>query len=167
MKYRGKKIQGRNVVTLVIPRPDGDIGFIMEAVENFDEFDKLCPVPEPPEILRPGNVRERNVRDPAYLEKLDAFAEAKSHYMTITSLKATKDLEWETVDYADPETWANWTKEMTEAGFTDIELSLIVRYIGQANCLDQSMLDDARSTFLLEQARQKEPTSQTGEQANT
>jgi len=167
MKYRGKKIEGRNVVTLVIPRPDGPIGFIMEAVEDFDHFDNLCPAPEPPEILRPGGVREKNTTDPDFLKRVDAYAEARSHYMTITSLKATTDLEWDTVDYDDPATWKNWTTEMKESGFTDIEMGHVVRHVAKANCLDQDMLDEARTSFLLDLARQKESTSQTVEQPTT
>ncbi len=164
MKYKGKKIEGRNVTTLVIPRPDGDIAFIMEAVENFDEFDKLVAKPEAPEILRPGNVRELNLKDTKYQERLLEFAETRSHYMTITALKATTDLEWETVKDDDPATWGNWATELTESGFNDIELGLIVRRVAQANSLDETMLDDARSAFLQDQARRKESTSLMDEQ---
>jgi len=164
MKYKGKKIEGRNVTTLVIPRPDGDIAFIMEAVEDFKEFDKLVAAPLPPEILRPGGVRELNLKDTKYQERLVEYAEKRSHFMTIHALKATKDLEWETVNDDDPETWVNWTTELRDSGFNDIELGLIVRYVAQANSLDESMLDDARSAFLQDQARQKESTSPTDEQ---
>jgi len=161
MKYKGKKIEGRNITTLVIPRPDGDIAFIMEAVENFDAFDKLVAIPEAPEILRPGGVRELNLQDAKYQERLVVYAEKRSHFLTLQALKATKDLEWETVDDENPETWVNWTTELKESGFNDIELGLIVRKVAQANSLDNSMLDDARSAFLQEQARQKRSTSQT------
>ncbi len=164
MKYRGRKIEGRNVVTLVIPRPDENIAFIMEAVESFELFDALVPMPKPPEILRPGGVKENNLKDPKYLERLNEYAEKRSHYMAIMSLKASKDIEWETIVDDDPETWGNWAKELQESGFTDIEMTLIVRHVAQANCLDSKMLDDARSSFLAERVRQSESTSQTDEQ---
>jgi len=163
MKYRGKRIEGRNVVTMVIPRPDGNIAFIFEAVESFDRFDELCKPPEPPEVVRPGNIRTRNIKDPKYLKRLTDYAEKRSHYMVLKSLEATKDLEWETVDIEKPETFTNWTKELMDCGFTDIEVTLLVKASARANCLDQDMLDDARSTFLQEQARQSESSSQKDE----
>ena len=158
MKYRGKKLEGRNKVVLVLPREDVDIALIMEAVENFDAFDALVTVPKPPEVLLPGNIREHNFQDPAYIERLDEYATQKTNYMTIESLKATTDIEWETVAEGDPTTWGNWATELAEAGFTDIELSLVIRKVAQANCLDQSMLDSARSAFLRERAHQSEST---------
>jgi len=54
MKLLGKKITGPNETIIVIPRFNSDnIIFKARAVLEMDEFDEMCPTPEPPIKLPP------------------------------------------------------------------------------------------------------------------
>jgi hypothetical protein len=155
MKYKGKKLEGRNVEVLVLPRSGENIVFKAEAIPNYEEFEKLIAEPQPPEILKPGGVKEKNVNDPKYKEELTKFATTKTNYVVIKSLQATEYLEWETVDITKPETWEKWRGELEEAGFTEIEIMRIVQTVTKANALDDDMLEEARQSFLLEESLQE------------
>jgi hypothetical protein len=155
MKYKGKKLEGRNVEVLVLPRSGENIVFKAEAIPDYEEFDKLAPVPEPPEILKPGGIKEKNVNDEGYKKKLTEYAETKTNYVIVKSLEATKELEWDTVDITKKETWKNWRDELTEAGFTEVEVMRIVQTVTKANALDDEMLEEARQSFLLEESLQE------------
>jgi len=54
MKYKGKKLEGRNTDILVLPRGGNRIVLKFQAVDSYDEFDLLVTIPKPPEILKPG-----------------------------------------------------------------------------------------------------------------
>lgn len=148
MKYKGKEVKGRNRVIIPIPRPDGPIIFIAEGIKDWSEFDKLVAMPEPPEVLKPGGTRTKNLKDPAYRKRLDEYAELKSHYTNIASLRATEELEWDTVDFNKPETWKNFIQELKDSDFTDIEIGRIVMGCAEANSLSEVMIDEARNSFL-------------------
>lgn len=151
MKYKGKAVKGSNQEIIPIPRPDGDIVFIATAVKNWSKFDKLVPEPVPPQIIRPGGVKTEDRNDPQYKKLLQKWAEEKSNYLIIYSLKDSPDVEWETIDLEKSETWANWKKELEEAGFTEIEVSRVMVGVMRANSLDEKMIDEARANFLLGQ----------------
>jgi len=155
MKYKGQKVEGRNVEIIPIPRPGEDIIFIAEAVENFEEFDKLCPEPVPPKKLLKGGQKVVNINDPVYKEQLDKYATNRINYIVLKSLLATKDLEWETVNYEKPETWDNFKKELKDSGFTDIEQGRIIRGVMKANALDDAMIEQARQDFLAGQGEEQ------------
>jgi hypothetical protein len=148
MKYKGKKVKGKNVEIIPIPRPDEDLIFIAEAVPGWEAFEKLCPEPEPPQILRPGGIKENDVNDPTFKKRAVEHAELRTHWLVLMSLQATPDLEWETVDMNDPATWNNYEKELKEAEFTPLELGRIVRGVMRANALDDDMIEAARQGFL-------------------
>ena len=121
------KLQGK---TLTPPRPKeiilrgGEVIFKVKAVLNFDEFEKRVPKPEPPEILKPGNIREIDFEDPEYNKKLEEWAAKKTQWMFLESLSATEGLEWDTVDISDSNTWANWAEELS-AVLTPAEVNTI------------------------------------------
>jgi hypothetical protein len=153
MKYKGKKVEGRNTELLVLRRPNGEtMAFKCEAVGDYSEFEKICPAPEPPEVLKPGGVRERNVKAPAFRKALEEWAGRKTDYTVLKSLEASPDIEWDTVDIKDPNTWGNYRTEMTESGFTEIEVARVLTTVGIANCMDDSMLEAAREDFLVAEA---------------
>lgn len=164
MKYKGKKLEGRNTDILVLPRGNDRIVLKFQAVESYDDFDKLVPVPESPEILKPGGIREKNTNDPNYIKTLEAYAQLKTDWLIITSLKSTVDLEWDEVNYTDSATWGNWQKELREAGFTEVECMHIVKKTTLVNSLDEDMLEQARADFLAEESQVEKSLSQKGEQ---
>lgn len=156
MKYKGKKIEGRNSAILVLMRGTDRIVFIAQAMDSDDDnFNKLVKLPEPPTIIRPGGLKELNIKDVTYTKAIEEYAAIKTAYMIIMSLKESPDLEWETIDYEKPQTWKNWEAELKEAGFTEIERMKVLQVVMQANSLDDDLLEQARTDFLQEQALQE------------
>lgn len=69
------------------------------------------------------------------------------------SLEATPDLEWENVDVEDPNTWNNFRQEMTDSGFSAIEINRVIAECLNVNALNEEKIEEARQRFLL-QARE-------------
>jgi hypothetical protein len=151
MKYKGKAVVGRNEEVIPILRPDGDIIFIAQAIQNWDEFNELVKPPEAPILLKPGGVKVANVKDKAFMKAVGEYEEMRTNYIVLASLQNSPDLEWESVDIRKPSTWANFRKELIAAKFTDIEMSRIIVGVRRANSLDEDMIDEARENFLLGQ----------------
>ncbi len=149
MKIAGKKIEGVNTEIVVIPRGEGEpIVFTCKAVLDMKPFDKLCPMPKPPMVVKPGGKRYEDTESPSYKAQIDINARQRMNYMILKSLEATEGLEWETVNLSDPSTWDNYTQELMESGFSQIEILRIVNTAASANCLDEGRLERARNDFL-------------------
>jgi hypothetical protein len=169
MKIAGRKIEGPNVETLVIPRgEDEPIVFKAQAVLDYDPIEKLLPLPAPPVKIMRGGKKVKDTEAQSYKEAQQTYAERRLAWIILQSLAATPELEWETVDMDNPETWPNFEDELRAAGFSAVEINRIIQVCMQANCLDESKLEQARKDFL---ASLEEPTDQssspTGEQKNT
>ena len=152
MKIQGHELTGPAVEVLVIPRQSGDIVFKAKAVLDYTDFDKLCPLPTAPEILRPGGGKAQDVNDPEYVKALDEWASHKTEWMVLKSLEGTEGLEWETIDYSDPDTWKNYVDEFTKAGFSETEINRLVNTAATACGLNQTKIDEATKRFLAGQA---------------
>lgn len=167
MKLHGKKIEGPNVEICVIPRQDDDLVFKAQAVLDFDDFESLCPSPQPPVIMKPGGEKTIDVEDEGYLKNLNEWARKRTDWMMLKSLEATPGLEWETVDKSDNKTWNNFRDEMRKAGLSSAEISRIVGAVTTACGLNQEKIDEATRRFLADQeAALESSTSQTTEQQN-
>lgn len=151
MKIKGIKFDGPREEVVVIPRSSGDIVFKARAVMDYSDFDKINPRPEPPIKILPGGVKSQNVEDPVYLKKVSEWAEQKTNWMILQALEATPDLEWETVDKADPKTWGNFRTELEKAGFSQYEIAKIIGCVIDACGLNQSKIDEATDRFLASQ----------------
>lgn len=151
MKIRGQQVKGPNREFIVIPRGDGrpDIAFYAQAVQDTDLFNKLCPEPDPPMRKNKGGQIEYLFDDKDYKE---ACLRRTERYMAFTFLQSLNlpenELEWETVDLANPRTWLNYHQELKEAGFTQIEIKRLENLVYKANCLSESHLEAARANFL-------------------
>jgi hypothetical protein len=148
MKVKGKKVEGRNIEVVVIPRPEDDIVFFCEAIPDYEEFNELCPAPTPPEKLYPGGVRKPDTESPEFKEKMEEWATLRTHWTVLKSLENCPDIEWETIDMEKPSTWTLYEKELKEAGFTEIENYRILQGVMRANSLDDEMLNEAKKSFL-------------------
>ncbi len=169
MKLFGEKPKGPNVCVLVLPRQDYDIVIKAQAILDQEAFEILCPRPKPPSIMKPGGVFEQDVNDPKFKASIEKWAEKKTAWVVLESLKATpKDmLEWETVDYNNPDSWLKWKDELRDAFFTDQEIMQILNTVWQANGINQAVLDEARNRFLAGQARLYiKPLSPTADQSS-
>jgi len=156
MRYKGRKIEGRNSDILVLIKNGEKIMFKAEAVSDYAAFEKLVPLPTPPQVLRPGGVREANIHHPEYKKALEAYAESKTNYLIIKSLEASQDVEWDNIDATKPDTWKNWKTELTESGFTEIEILRIVQLCTRVNSLDDEMLEEAKNDFLRQASQPEE-----------
>ncbi|TRZ53169.1 MAG: hypothetical protein D4S01_01755 [Dehalococcoidia bacterium] len=150
MKMNGKTIQGLTPEVIVIPKGETEYVFKAMPILSYDEFEKLCPTPLPPEIIKKGGAKSLDYEDKEYDKLITAWAEKKAAWTTITSLAATPDLEWETVVQGDPATWTNYIAELATA-FTDIEISLIIGLTHTACGLDQRKITEATDRFLASQ----------------
>ena len=156
----GKVLDGPREEVLVIPRQGSDdIVFTAKAVLDYGDFDKLFPKPTAPVIMKPGGIKSLDVTDKKYLEKINAWAESRMHWMVLNSLTATEGLEWETVDLVNPKTWANYAEELKKAGFSDGEQARIVNLVVSVNGLDQDKIDEATNRFLAETREAQESAS--------
>lgn len=160
MKIHGRTFSGPDVVPVVIPRTDGDVVFKCQAVLTFDEFDALCPTPEPPGVLKPGGERSSDLTDKTYLDALDAWGLMRTNWMILKSLEATDGLEWEQINMSEPETWDKFRVELSGDGFTIGEIGRLVQGVTEACGLNQERIDEATKRFLAAQAaEQKEGSS--------
>lgn len=153
MRLKGKKIESRNVEYIVIPRTNRegqseDIVLKAQAILSFEDFDKMCPMPEPKTAVMPGGETKLLTEEPAYKESMDKYGRRKMQYLTIKSLEATEGLEWETVKINDPTTWDNIETELQASGFSAIEVGRIQQGIAKANALSDEKLEEARERFL-------------------
>ena len=153
MKLNGKTITGPKPEVIVIPKGSDEFVFKAIPVLSYDEFDKLCPTPLPPEKILPGGEKQLDITDKDYNEKLTDWASKKNAWMVITSLSATEGIEWDTIEMDDPETWNNYIKELQQA-FTDNECNLIYNLVLCACGLNQEKIDEATKRFLAGQAQE-------------
>lgn len=152
MKIHGKKLEGVNIEVVVIPRQSGDLVFKAQAVLNYEDHDKINPMPKAPIKLLPGGVKSQNVEDPRYKERMNEWAEQKFYWMMVKSLEATPGLEWETVKLDDPSTWKEYRKEMEDGGLSPGEIARIEMCVTNACGLNQAKIDEATERFLAGQA---------------
>lgn len=153
MKINGRKLARPDFEVCVIPRADGDLVFKAQPVLDFDAFTKLCPMPTPPSITRPGGVTSQDVEDPKYKAAIDTWAENRTDWMIIQSLNATEGIEWEGVNHSDPSTWKNFRTEFETSGLTGIEVNAIIAAVVEACGLNSKKIEEATKRFLAGQVQ--------------
>lgn len=168
MKLNGKKIEGPNIEVVVIPRSSGNLVFKAQAVLDYDIFEAVCPTPQPREIIKPGGERTLAFNEKSYQDAINVWASKKTHWMVLKALEATDDLEWETVNMDDPDTWANYQEELKGASLSPMEISRIVNAVTCACGLDQRKIDEATAAFLAGLAEEQDSAVSLGsEQSDT
>jgi len=156
MKYKGHQLKGCATEVIVLPRQSGDIVITVQAILDYDDFDKLAPRPEPPKKLLPGGITQMNVEDPEYRTALMKHVTYRTHWMILKSLQATPDLEFENVKMDDPDTWENYLEEFKTAGFAPVEVNKIIEAIMTVNGLNDKKIEEATKSFLAGQAAKLE-----------
>jgi hypothetical protein len=154
MKLNSKPLPGPSKDFVVLPRPstqegeNNDLVFWCQAVLDFDEFDAMVPEPKPIMVTRPGQSPTPDFNHPDFLKNQFIYGQKKQNWLTIQSLNATPELEWEKVKLEDQETWNLWSKELQEGGLTIGEILKIQQKVHQVNGLDDDKFEEARKNFL-------------------
>lgn len=148
MKINGIKIDAPAFEIVPILRPTGNIIIQCGSVLNYEDFENLYPRPMPPSVLLPGGEQKVDTTDKKYLAAVGKWATAKTDWMVVQSIKATENFEWETIVENDPTTWSNWSKELTDAKFSDSEIARIFEGVTTACGLNQTKIDEALKDFL-------------------
>jgi hypothetical protein len=139
-----------NIEVLILPRGDQNIVFRARGLQDMEEFMKLCPEPNPPGKLTKDGWQP-NPEDKNYISVLTEWNKRKLAYIVVKSLEPS-DIEWDTVEIANPGTWSNWESDLKKGGVTQIECNRVVSLVLEANCLDEAKLEKARKVFQLGQA---------------
>lgn len=148
MKIKGKSIPAPLPVQIPILREDELIVFTCKPVLNYAEFDKLCPEPEIPMMLKRGE--SNPVPDPTdkqYKAATAKWAERKMAWLIITSLSATEGMAWEKVNVNHPDTWELYTEELADSQFTQAEINQLVGGVFEANSLSDKRHKEAMERF--------------------
>lgn len=153
MKYQGRSIKGPKTEILAIPRDDGDIIFTARAVQEIEEFEEILPPPQPPLMVKPGNIQFKNIEDPDFKIALGAWSTQKMNWMILKSLEASEGLEWERVKMDDPETWSEFRVELKESGFNAVEIAYIINAALRVNTIDEAKMEEARARFLVSKSQ--------------
>ncbi len=161
MKIKGRKIQGPNTEPIIIPRSDGDIVLMAQAVLDMSEFDEKVPNPKPPIITLPGGTKKEDREDKYYLSLLKDRGQKRYGFFMMKSLETTEGLEWDLLDREKPETWGQWEEELKLAGFTAAEINLVMSGIATANGINEEKLAEARARFLASRTLQVDASSLT------
>jgi hypothetical protein len=132
---------------LVLPRGEKQIVFRARGVQDYDEFDALCPEPKPPGILKPKEGWVPNPDEPGYKDMMKTYGLKRMGWLVIKSLEPS-NVEWDEVSLDNPSTWTNWQDEFLANGFTLVECNRIQHLTFEANCLDEAKLEKAREAFL-------------------
>lgn len=135
---------------LVLPRGEKNIIFRAVGVQDYDEFNKLCPEPTAPKIHKPKEGWVDNEEEPGYRDMMKTYGLRRLAWLVITSLEPS-DIEWEKVSLDNPSTWTQWNEELKESGLNQVECNRVQGLVFQANCLDEDKLEQARENFLLGQ----------------
>ena len=69
-------------------------------------------------------------------------------FMVVKTLEPT-EIEWDTVDIANPATWGNWENDLKNGGLSQFECNRVTGLVLEANSLDDDKIEKARAVFLL------------------
>jgi hypothetical protein len=147
MKISGATIPKPQVEVVVFTRGEQRIVFKAAPVTDFTDFEKLCPMPAPPIMLKKGGIKVQDVEDKDYKAAVERWATLRTDWMMLKSLQATDNLQWDTVDMSNCDTWSNYRTEL-ETCLSQIEMGAIVRIVVDACGLNQKKIDDATKDFL-------------------
>lgn len=147
---------------LAFPYNGKTLHFEAQAVSDYSEFDKLCPVPTPPVITYAKTGEQKpNFKDPKFLKDSDEYSTRRQAWMVLKSLEPTESLKWGTVIPDEPATWANWEKDIISAGLPESIINMIWNLVFEVNLLSPHKLAEARNNFL---ASRVAATTETEEQ---
>ena len=167
MKIAGIELGQPSEIIIPIIRGDQEVIFQASCIIDFDELNKVLVEPEPPSILKRGETIPAPVfNDSKYLKAISDYSANKMSWMICKSLLATENLEWDTIDFSNPETWKNYESELKSVGFNEFQIMQLVRGVMEANGLSGERIVEARKRFLATKQEAKASSSLQVEQPN-
>lgn len=158
MRLKGKKIEGPASKILVFPRGEDteDIKLEIVAVLDMDEFQKRCPEPTPPWMVKRGGAKVPDIDNANYKKQKARHNELYTLWLYFNSLYCPAEhpedertpVEWDRIDREDPNTWRLFEIELIEAGFAEFERLRIINTILEVNSLSEEKMEEARNSFL-------------------
>lgn len=144
----GVTVERMKPITVVINRGKGEepLVAVCKPIISYEAFNKIFPLPLPPEVMLKGGTRELNTKDPEYLARITEYSEAKVFYLFLESVRGS--IEWDTVKDADPTTWKNCEQEMKESGLSAKEIEMVFDGVFEANAMNEEKMEQARKSFL-------------------
>lgn len=145
MKIAGEEIDATYKKKITFHRPGKEIVLRLQAVNNSDELG--LEMPTPPWITKvKDGVPVRAFDDEDYLKEVEAYSKHKYNWMCLKTLEPS-EIIWDTVDLTDPETFINWLKDLSNAGFSEAEIIRIQREISTVNGLSADAITSAEADF--------------------
>lgn len=149
MKMPGLDKPEPNTRILVFKRPAGKwLTFTVKAVERFDEFQKLCPTKKPGWEMDASGKKTYQTNTPEYQKYLAAQNKKFEDWLIIESITEPSQIEWDTVDRSNPETYANWETEFIQMGISAGERRRIQMAVEEINNITDQSLQDTAADFL-------------------
>ena len=161
MKLKGRTPGLPAPTPVVFERGDDQFVFMVQAVLDYTEFDKLCKEPKPKISMKTGKAVDTQDHKDALLK----YAQHQTHWTILKALEATEGLEWETVDMDNPETWANYKDELIDAGLTNGEVAHLFEQVADANSVDEKKMQEARDRFFRSQEAEDTPLQSATDEA--
>jgi len=150
MKIGGVQVTEPVDEYLVLSRGTNKLVFIAKSLKDWKEFNESCPRPQAPvRFTKDGKVEETDNK--SYQDVLKIYFDRHLAYMVIRSLEPS-NIEWDTVDPANPKTWLNWLNDFKNAGLTETECNHVINFVSDVNTLSEKKLKESRESFLLGQA---------------
>ena len=161
MKINGRKLSGPNEEVIILPRGGDveDIIFRARAILSYKPFEDLVARPTPPSKMMKGGAKVPDTNNKNFQAAVLQYNRRRMAWSLITSLQATPGIEWETVDYNDPNTWENWENELRDGGLSESEIAMVINGYAAANSLSEEKLEAARERFLRLSQEQQEKSS--------
>jgi hypothetical protein len=171
MKVGGVKAERRGELPpLCFAREDDQfLVFTAKPVYNWDEFDAICPEPDPKQFgVMTKEGWQVDSEAPGYLDQLRIYEKRRAAYMFIKTIEPS-NIEWDKVKINDPETWKFYREELVgESGcLSENEFGHLSNLVTEANTLSYAKLEANRETFFQKRAAQASQNSQNTDQENT
>ena len=148
MKINGiSGVKQRTVTIHFMVDDDTAVEFKLRPLDASDDFEVVMPKPIAPVKIMAGGAKLNDLEDPGYKASVDNWINKRFDWNVLRCLDASEDLVFETVDMANPETWANWQTEFKTA-FGNINLGRVIDKFSEVNSLSNDGLEVARKCFL-------------------
>jgi hypothetical protein len=148
MKVGGVQVTPPPEGLLVLERDGEPLVFRAKSVpvEVWDHFNKICPEPLVPMVLVKGE-KKANTTDETYQLQCKKLQAKRISYLCLKSLEPS-NIEWDSVNMDDPDTFEKFEDDLRNAGMTEIEIQKVIQLCVGANSLDEAKLRAARESFL-------------------